>query len=504
MTDKKFQAQFIAFLQQKGFVWGPEPEIYGGLAGFYTYAPMGKRVKNSVEDIIRDVFRRYGFWEVECPIVSPAVVWKASGHLEGFTDPLIECSKCKASYNAAKLVEEKTGKSADKMRDDELLEFITNNLKCHACGSKFRNEITRHNLMMKTSVGRGREAYNRPETATMTYLPFQRFYDLFRKKLPFSVFQIGKAFRNEISPRQHVIRGREFTQAEGQTFVTPGQKRDWPLFDKVKKEKLSLWTADAQAKGKKPESMTVEQAVKKKVLKNKAFAWSMAVTNILFREMGFPSAKVRFRQHNKDEKAFYSDDTWDLEVETRSFGWVEVCGTSDRTDYDLKQHEKESGKSMQVEGADGKKVAPHVLEIAFGTDRPTLALLDSFYVKEGDRTILKLPAQLAPIQAAVFPLLRNKPELVKKADEVNALLAEKFYTFIDYTGSIGRRYARQDEKGTPLGVTIDFDTLEDDTVTVRDRDTTKQVRVKISELEDAVSALLAGEKKLSDFGKFIN
>ena len=487
-SNKKFQEQLIQMLTHRGFVWGPEPEIYGGLAGFFTYAPLGKRLKNNIENKIREVFIANNYWEVECPIVMPREVWKASGHLEGFTDPLVECSKCKGVFRIDKLIEEKyPDVIVSAFKEHQFLDYINDlRVKCPTCGSKFLPEIRRHNLMMRTTIGANVEAYNRPETATTTYLPFKRYYEFFRKKFPFGVFQIGKAFRNEISPRQHVLRCREFTQAEAQLFLTKKLKQEWKPYENAKKEKLPLWTWYMQDNKKGPQMVSLDNAMSGNLLKNKAYAWTLYISYKIFTELGIPQEKIRFRQHAPDEKAFYSDDTWDLEVELQSFGWTEMCGISDRTDYDVGNHSKASGTDMTVPDEENVKIFPQIIEIAFGTDRPAFAILDMFYKPDagvGERNVLALPKHLAPIQVAVFPLMA-RDNLDTKAREVYEMLQKDFMAFYDEAGSIGKRYARMDEVGTPFCVTIDYETLEKSIpdVTIRERDTGKQERVKITEL----------------------
>ncbi len=485
-------------LTHRGFVWGPEPEIYGGLAGFFTYAPLGKRLKNNIENKIRDVFIAHDYWEVECPIIMPREVWKASGHLEGFTDPLVECSKCKGVFRIDKLIEEKYPDVViSAFKEHQFLEFTNDGrVKCPTCGSKFLPEIRRHNLMMKTTIGTNIEAYNRPETATTTYLPFKRYYEFFRKKFPFGVFQIGKAFRNEISPRQHVLRCREFTQAEAQLFLTKKLKEHWKPFELVKKEKLPLWSWYGQSNNVKEVTFVrLEEAIEHGALKNKAYAWTLYVAYKIFLELGIPKEKIRFRQHAPDEKAFYSDDTWDLEVELQSFGWTEMCGISDRTDYDIGNHSKASGTDMMVPDEENNKIFPQIIEIAFGTDRPAFAILDMFYKPDagvGERNVLKLPKHLAPIQVAVFPLMA-RDKLDVKADEIYKTLSKKFLAYYDEAGSIGKRYARMDEVGTPFCVTIDYDSLEKEDVTIRERNTGRQYRVKIKDLADKLDEELKRE-----------
>jgi glycyl-tRNA synthetase len=502
MAEKDEVKQLITFMAKKGFVWGPSPEIYGGVAGFYTYGPLGKLLKNKIEEAIRKVFHKNEMFEVECPTVLPRKVWEASGHLGGFTDPLIACSKCKSTFRLDKLIEDiDPDLSVGVVGDKELLAIVEKNkIKCPNCKGAFTKKVVKHNLMMQTTVGVDTEAYNRPETATTTYLPFPRFMEFFRDKVPFGVFQIGKAYRNEISPRQHIMRCREFTQAEGQLFIFPEQKKTFEKFEEIKGVKMPFWTEKRQKDKKKPEMMSCADALKKKYVKTQAYMWTLHLAYELFLGMGIPAERIRLRQHHEDEKAFYADDAWDLEVHLNTFGWYECCGVHDRTEYDLKQHAKFSGQELVARNEKNEKVVPHVLEIAFGTDRPTFALLDIFYdlkaVDEG-KTTLKIPYPLAPINVAVLPLMKKAP-LVKVAREIHHELVKEFVSVIDVSGAIGKRYLRNNEVGTPFCITVDFDSLENDDVTIRDRDTEEQKRVKIPELKDTLRKLSSGELKFKE------
>ena len=486
------ESAFISFVQESGLIWGPEPEIYGGLAGFYTYGPLGKLLKNKVENSVRHVFNFNNFRELEGPTIMPDKVWKASGHLGTFSDRIITCSKCNAVFRADKIVEEKFDVSADGFSDSKLLDFIREKkINCPSCSGRFIDKLERQSLMMKTKVA-GQDASLRPETATVTYLPFIRMYQYFRKKLPFGVFQIGKAYRNEISPRQSVLRGREFTQAEGQLFIDPKEKDNWEKFDSVKEEKLPLWDYTLQDAGKSPVSMSLENALKKKLVSTKAYAWCLWLAYAQFKKFGIPEDRIRIRQHHPNERAFYAADAWDIEIKTNNYGWVEVCGVHDRTDYDLKQHSKESGVVLEAIREDGTRFVPHILEIAFGTDRPTYALIDLFYEKKSDgdgKTVFKVPYDMAPISVSVFPLMK-KPELIEIAEKIYGNLSKDFIAEYDASGSIGKRYLRSMISGTPFAVTIDYDSIKDKAVTVRDRDTGKQERVKIKELVDFISKKL--------------
>jgi glycyl-tRNA synthetase len=490
---KDFQLQLAKYLAEKDFVYGPEPEMYTPMAGFYSYGLLGKAMKNNVEGSIRKVFTENGFFEVEFPLISPEIIWQASGHLAGFNDPVVSCSKCKSSFRADKIIEEQTGIQADMLKDAELIETIKNkNVLCPSCKGRFNLEISRHSLMMKTTIGRDIVAYNRPETATTTYLPFKRYCQFFRGKLPFTVFQIGKAFRNEISPRQHLLRQREFTQAESQMFLSKEMKQNFPLFEEVKNEMLPLWTEEMQKS--KPEQkwkmISLENAMKNKVLKNKAYAWNLLLSYKVMTSLGIPAEKIRFRQHHSDERAFYSDDTWDLEILLNSFGWTEMVGISDRTNYDLTQHSKFSKQQLTVRLENGEEIIPDVIEIAFGVDRPFYAVLDlAFFRREADaqRTVLSLPSKIAPITVGILPLLK-KDLLPEKAKEIIKEL--EFRYIYDDSGSIGKRYSRLDAVGVPFCITIDHKSLEDNSVTIRERDSLKQIRVAIKEINSKIKELM--------------
>lgn len=482
-----------SYLQDRGFVYGPAPEIYGGVAGFYDYGPLGKALKNNVENTIRKVFMKHGFFEVECPTVLPKEVWEASGHLQSFTDPIIK-DTAGNSYRVDSLIEEfahqqKKNIPTEGKSKEALLTILKEHKIPSPSGKEFVFAINEHNLMMKTSVGLNREVYNRPETATTSYLPFLRYLNFFRDKLPFGIFQIGKAYRNEISPRQFLIRMREFTQAEAQLVIFKQQKNNFEKFASVADDKLPLYPATSDSLAE----LTLGEAVKQNMLKNEAYAWTLALVYKTFLSIGIPPDAMRFRQHHKDELAFYAEDAWDLEMYLPSFGWTEICGVHDRKDYDLTQHSKHSNINLCALTPEGKKETPHVLEIAFGTDRPTFALLDIFYEekeKDEGKTTLALPYHMAPIPVCVFPLV-NK--LDAQAQEVFEQVQKDFLVWYDKSGSVGKRYLRADSMGVPFCVTYDFDTLEkDNKVTIRDRDTGMQKRVSVKELNATLTSLLAG------------
>ncbi|MGQ4911578.1 MAG: glycine--tRNA ligase [Candidatus Thorarchaeota archaeon] len=497
--DKDFSEIVASLSKKRGFYWGPSPEIYGGSSGFYDLGPLGKLLKNRLENAIRSTFIRAGFWEVECPTVSPEAVWKASGHLDGFIDPLTTCTKCGQVYRADDLILEQ---APDAKITDHSVEALTRlidekGVMCPSCKGPL-GPVETYNLMLKTRLGLDQTAYLRPETATTTYLLFKRFLTFFRDKLPIKVFQIGKAYRNEISPRQGMLRLREFTQTEGQIFILEDDEVNWPPFDSVSSEKLPLVPMGYQEKGKtEPTAMSLADAVKKGHFQKPAYAWCVYLAYDIFRKMGFSPAKLRLRQHMLDERAHYAKDAWDVEIHTESFGWVECCGVHDRGNYDLARHQEFSKEKMYVK-VNKKPVVPNVLEIAFGIERPLFCLLDNC-IQEGterDTMWLKFPPAVAPIQVAVFPLM-GKPELMAPAQEIfDEIVESGLVAQFDKSGSIGRRYRRQDEVGTPYCVTIDYDTLEDNTVTVRDRDSMKQVRVSRANL---VGVLMRLTKESLDF-----
>ncbi len=506
MPTNKEETDFLSFIQESGLIWGPEPEIYGGVAGFYTYGPLGKLLKNKVENSVRKVFNSNGLRELEGPTILPDIVWKASGHLETFADRIIKCKKCNATFRADKLIEEKHDVPADSFSNEKLLTFIKqHNIRCPTCKGQLNNKIETQSLMMKTQVA-GEPSSLRPETATVTYLPYQRFYNYFRKKLPLGVFQIGKAYRNEISPRQSVLRGREFTQAEGQIFIDPKEKNNWEKYQEIKSEKLPFWSSEEQEANTKVKSISIQSALKNKLIKNQAYGWCIYLAYMQFINFGIPKSRIRLRQHHPDEKAFYADDAWDIELQLNNYGWTEVCGVHDRTDYDLTQHEKFSGQELKATRENGEKFTPHVLEIAFGTDRPTYTLIDLFYEKKAEeqgKTKFSIPYHMAPIDVSIFPLMK-KPELIKLAKQIKENLERDFIVDYDQAGSIGRRYLRSATAGTPFAITIDYKSLENQDVTIRDRDTEKQIRVPIKDLRDTLIKLQNYDIEFAKAGKLIN
>ncbi|MFW9972663.1 MAG: glycine--tRNA ligase [Candidatus Odinarchaeota archaeon] len=478
---------FNSLIKRRGFIWGPSPEIYGGLAGFYSYGPAGMSLKNNILNLFRQELRYFGFGEVECPTIMPEIVWIASGHLERFIDPVIKCNKCNTLYRADKFIQENLPDlRIDGLSFKEMEKVIKkNNLLCPKCETPF-TKIEEYNLMLKTQVGNNVIAYLRPETATTTYLLFNLLDQDARRQYPIKVFQYGKAYRNEISPRQGVLRMRAFDQLELQMFIGKEQEMKFEEYEEFKKKTLPLLDWPLQEKKiNEPKIISLENAIKVHIIKKPAFAYCLYITYYLTKILGIPENLIRFRQHSVNERAHYADDAWDLEIKTNQFGWVEICGVHDRTDYDLRRHAEFSKQTFEVNLSSDTtiKEIPQVLEIAFGIDRIIYTLLEtSFNVEEG-RINLKLKPLLSPNTVAVFPLVKNKENIRNLALKVHRkLLENRINSFLDISGSIGKRYRRQDEIGTMYCITIDYQSLEDNSVTLRFRNSMDQERIKINEL----------------------
>ena len=463
-------------VRRRGFLW-QSFEIYGGAAGFYDYGPLGALLKRNVEEAWRDFYSREGFYELESPNIGLREIFEASGHLESFTDRAVVCKNCKSFF-----------------RVDEDIDVHG---KCPECGCELE-EAGELNLMFKTRIGvpkgetelraqQKSEGYLRPETAQGTFINFQRLLRFNRDKLPFGVIQIGKAYRNEISPRQSLIRLREFTIAEAEVFVDPEEKNNHPQFEEVKDKKLRLVPSEGEE-----EEKSVEDAIRNGIIANEYLGYHIAKVGEFLDRIGIPRDKLRFRQHHRDEMAHYAIDCWDAEFFSERYGWMEIVGVADRGDYDLSTHASHANTDMRVHiQGKAEKVVPHVIEPSYGIDRINYALLEnSFYeeqVGKERRKVLRFKKEMAPIKAAVFPLL-NRAELKEKARWLfQSLRDASIFVEYDGSGSIGRRYRRQDEIGTPYCITIDYDTLEDDTVTIRERDTMSQVRVPIPKVKDVIT-----------------
>jgi glycyl-tRNA synthetase len=564
--------------KRRGFFWSSF-EIYGGSGGFVTYGPLGARLKQNVESRLRELFvKKIGIYEMESSVIAPGKVFEASGHVDHFKEPMVECQNCHTRFRADHLLEEKgvTSAQAEKMTLEEVAaEIERHEIVCPDCKGKFGTP-TRYLTMFQTTIGpyAGSVGYGRPEAAQNIFVEFNRLFTAARERLPFGCINIGKALRNEISPRQGLIRLREFTIADLEFFFDPAE----PACDKlseVENEILPILLCDTRLKECEDiTNFTVREALDKKIIRSEWQAFFMAQAKRLLIELGVPAEKQRFIEKLTWEKAHYSSQSFDQEVLVDRWGWVEVSGHAYRTDYDLSCHMKASGVDMSVykeypnpvekealtvkpimaklgpvykgdagkvaaelakvlaqEVADamlkqgffmagnykvvpeqvdisktktverGTRFVPHVVEPSFGADRLFYVALEYAYRLKDDRVVLSFPRCIAPIQVGIYPLM-NKDGLDTKAQELQkALASEGFMTDYDDAGSIGRRYARADEAGVALGITIDYDTLKDETVTVRDRDSWLQVRTPIKNLPSLLRMYFDGKINFENMGE---
>jgi len=545
-----------------------------------TFGAYGTILKHRIEDKFRQFFMHpYGMIEIESSVITPGKVFEASGHLEHFTEPMVECQKCKRRFRADHLLREQAKMSDTETEKLSLKELETvlmdKNIRCPECNSTSWGEPKYFLTMFQTTIGPYSEAtgYGRPEAAQGIFVEFKRIYEQEREKLPLGIAQIGHAVRNEISPRQGVIRLREFTIMDVEFFFDPEEPCPW--LNTVQDETLCLIPAERKLKNQKePVTMTAREAVVKGIVKTEWQAFFMALAKQLLTQLGVPEEKQRFIEKLPWEKAHYSTQSFDQEVFLDRWDWTEVSGLAYRTDYDLKRHMQHSGTDMRVykeypaprvreviavrpnlaklgpafkkdaskiaeklKDADaeeiqenlekkgnftldghtilpehveitrekveekGNRFIPHVVEPSFGSDRLAYIALEYAYECKEDRTFLRLPRDIAPVQVGVFPLM-NKDGLSEKATEIaKQLTIEGLSVEYDDSGSIGRRYARMDEIGTPLCITVDYATLKDETVTVRDRDTWKQVRTSISRLPKLLREYFNYCRQFKDLGE---
>ena len=486
-----------AFCKRKGFVY-PNSEIYGGFSGFWDFGHLGVELKNNIKSEWWKfhVQNREDIVGIDGSIITHPRVWEASGHIESFEDVMLTCSKCREKIRADHFIQEKLNINVEGHSSEKINGIIKKNkLKCSKCGSDFE-DTKKVSLMFKTNVGQKEDkssiAYLRPETAQVIFADFKLVADNARLKLPFGIAQIGKGFRNEISPRDFLFRCREFDMMEIEYFAHPDKAEKCPYIREVMNYELTFYSAEMQQNNKKPKNIKVKDALQKKLIAEWHVYW-LATEQKWFTSLGAKAENFRVRQHLKDEKSHYALDTWDLEYNF-PFGWKELQGIANRTDFDLKQHIKFSGKDLSIFDEEiKKKIVPHVIaEPSLGVGRAFLVFMfDAYnYDKKRGNVVLKLHPKLAPVKAAVFPLVSNKKEIVKKAREVYDLLKTEFNCLFDSGGSIGRRYARNDEIGTPYCITIDFDSLKKNDCTIRNRDNTKQVRVKIKDLKETMDKLI--------------
>ncbi len=498
--------EMATFCRRKGFVF-PSCEIYGGLSGFFDYGPLGVELKNNLKAAWwkYHVNDREDIVGIDGAIVNHPKVWVASGHVSNFADILVECLKCHERFRADTLAEDVLKIRADGLKAKELDALLRDNkVTCPKCKGLL-GEASPFNLMFKTFVGPKTTddniAYLRPETAQLMFTNFRNVLDTGRVKLPFGIAQMGKAFRNEISPRNFLFRCREFEQMEIEYFIHPEKSGDCPFIQEALSHSMLIWSAEDQKANRSAVEMTMSDALAKGIIKTPWHAYWLANEHNWFISLGVKADHLRARQHIPDELAHYALDTWDLEYEF-PFGWKELQGIANRKDFDLKQHSEHSGQQLTVFDEETKKhIMPYVVcEPSQGVDRAFLVFLFDAYGVEASRDnniVLRLHPKLAPFKVGVFPLV-NKLDI--KAREVFASVKNLFPSFYDKSGSIGRRYARADEIGVPWCVTVDFDTLEKGEVTLRDRDSTSQVRVPLDSLTDVLRRLVAGEMEFADAG----
>nr|QGT51288.1 glycine--tRNA ligase [uncultured Firmicutes bacterium] len=454
-NTEKTMAQIVALCKGRGFVY-PGSEIYGGLANAWDYGPLGVEFKNNIKRAWWKKFIQESPYNVglDAAILMAPQTWVASGHVGGFADPLMDCKECKARFRADKLIEDATGETADGWTDEKMIAYIDEKgINCPNCGKHNFTDIRKFNLMFKTFQGvtedSKSELYLRPETAQGIFVNFKNAQRTARKKIPFGIGQIGKSFRNEITPGNFIFRIREFEQMELEFFCKPGTDMEW----------FTFW---------------------KDTCKN----WLLS--------LGIHEENLKLRDHDPEELSHYSNATTDIEF-LFPFGWGELWGIADRTDFDLKQHSEHSGEKLDYTDPEtGEKYIPYCIEPSLGADRVTLAFLVDAYDEEvvdaeknDTRVVMHFHPALAPIKAAVLPLSKK---LGEGAQEVYQKLAKYFMCEYDESGSIGKRYRRQDEIGTPFCITYDFDSAEDGCVTVRHRDSMEQERVKIDDLKDYIAS----------------
>ena len=497
--------------KRRGYFW-QSYEIYGGVSGFLTFGPLGTLLKRRLEGKFRKFYLQpLAILEIETSVIMPGNVLEASGHVENFKEPTVECAKCQRKFRADHLLQE-FGEMTDTETEKMALEDVVNKIKalnicCPECKGEF-NKADQFMTMFTTTIGPYSDSigYGRPEAAQGIFVEFKRIFESARNRLPLGVAQIGHALRNEISPRQGPVRLREFTIIDIEFFFDPEDKKCL-IINEVEDETLRFVLAENKIKGiTEPVTMTIKETLSKGIIQEEWLAYFMAQAKRFLVEMGVPEDKQRFIEKLDYERAHYSQQGFDQEVYLERWGWTEVSGHNYRTDYDLSRHMKASGVDLTAfkETEDGgKRFIPHVIEPSFGLDRLVYVALEYAYTKRNKRTVLSLSRELAPMNVSVFPLM-NKDGLLEKADEVYHMLVNEGFTVDwDSSGSIGRRYARADEVGTPIGITIDYKTLEDGTVTLRDRDSWKQVRSNLCDLPCLLQEYFRKTKDFEELGLII-
>ncbi len=492
-----------SFCKKKGFVF-PTADIYGGLGGFFDLGPLGVELKNNIKHYYwNDLVRRKEFMTgIDGSIITHPKVWKASGHVDNFFDYQVSCDKCKNSFRADNLIEEVLGIDADGLNPSEMDEIIKKDkIVCPKCKGSLGKAVA-YSLMFSTNVGAGQSgviSYLRPETAQSIFINFKNVLDSQRLKLPFGIAQIGKAFRNEISPRNFLFRLRELEQIEIEFFVHPKKIDNCPFFDRIKDFEVLFLSREAQTHDKN--KSTKEKNVKLKEILNRSNPWQLYwlyEVYLWYIRYGIKKENLRIREHLKEELAHYAKSCFDIDYRF-SFGWKEICGNADRGSFDLEQQSRLSNSKFEIFDEETKeKVIPLVAsEPSFGVERAILTILSEAYEYdlERDNVVLHLSSKLAPIKFGVFPLIKDE-KLIKLSREIYDTLNAKHNVFYDEAGSIGKRYARQDEIGTPFCLTVDFQTLEDGCITIRDRDSKLQQRFSLKNIKGICEALLDNEIKV--------
>jgi glycyl-tRNA synthetase len=470
--------ELASFCKRKGFVY-QSGDIYGGFAGFWDFGPLGVELKNNLKKEWWKYFvGREDVVGIDGSIITHPKIWKASGHVDSFSDVFVVCKKCK---KAGKVDRSELGKA-----------------KCENCGGDYDVESAKDfKLMFETNVGQDDKSYLRPETAQLIFADFKAVYDNSRLKLPCGIAQVGKVFRNEIAPRDFLFRSREFEQMEIQYFVNPEKINDCQYFDKIKNKKIMILDAEGKEK-----ILSLNEMIFKKIFKNKWHAYWLYSCYDWFLKLGIKKENLRLREHEKDELAHYAEAAVDIEYNFPS-GFKELLGSHDRGQFDLGEHEKFSKKDLKVFDEESKKkILPQVIESSFGVERAFLAFMfDSyFYNKEKNNIVLKINPKLSSVKAAVFPIVKDK-KFEKFAKKIFEDLVKEFNVAYDKSGSIGRRYARNDEIGTPYCITIDDESIKNEDVTIRDRDSKKQIRVKNFELGTVLRNLLINGNDFLNSGK---
>ena len=464
---------------ERGFYF-PSCEVYSDAnAGFWEYGPSGVGLKNKFLELWRrELIRRDGMMEIDGSQIMSKSVFEASGHLGNFADPIIKCTKCNSTYRADRTIAEianiEIPESADLSEFDNVIS--ENKIQCPKCKGDF-GTTTKFNMMFKVGIGpQEEEAYLRPETCQSIFVDFPRLFKTMRGKLPLGIAQVGKSFRNEIAPRQSLLRLREFYQAEIEVFCNPGRLNEVEKFAEIENTVIRVQT-DTE-----PISMTCKEALETGAVPNKFVAYYLGILTEFYEKTGIDISKSRFRKLGDKEKAFYAEVAFDFEVET-TIGWLELVACNYRADYDLSSHAKMSKEKFEVMDND-EKVLPHVFEISMGIDRSLYTILEHSLKndEEHERMVLSLKPYLSPVHVGILSLVK-KDGLKEKTDEIFINIKRKFDAFLDHSGAIGRRYRRLDEIGAPFAITVDHQTLEDNTVTIRKRDSMEQSRVNISEID---------------------